>query len=569
MSDKRINILLIEDNAGDARLISEMLSEAKRPQFDLERVDRLSAGLPRLAAGGVDVVLLDLSLPDSQGFETFVKLHGQDSGVPILVLTGLDDETIAIGAMQEGAQDYLVKGQVTGSMLARAIRYAIERKHAEQTQQLLAEASKVLAASLDYGTTFDRVACLAVPDLADWCAVHILDEDGMIRRLALAHVDPARAALVRERPERYALDPNAQHLVPQVLRTSRSEIYNEVPDSLLSSAARDAEHLNTLRMLGFKSYICVPLLAHGRTLGAITFAVSESGRRYDAPDLALAEELARRAAVAIENARLYQAAQEEIAERKRAEQALRESHARTRAIVDTALDAIITMDDEGRIVDFNPAAEQIFGHRGSEVIGQQLAEVIIPPNLREQHRRGLARYLSTGEESVLGKRIELTGLRADGSLVHVELSISRMPGGGAAQFTGFLRDITDRKRAEAALQRYTERLKHLREIDQSILSSRSLTEIAQAAVVHISHLIPSTRVALVLVDMAAQTVTLFALQVSGEIRVPPGLQAPLQIIGEALEPLKQGQVYHVTDVAALPELPPALRAAQVEHVRAY
>ncbi|HEX9440151.1 MAG TPA: ATP-binding protein, partial [Roseiflexaceae bacterium] len=187
-----------------------------------------------------------------------------------------------------------------------------ERKRIEDAQRFLAEASNVLAASLDYETTLERVTGLAVPDLADWCAVHILEEDGAIRRLAVAHVDPTKAARVLERPARYPVDPNAQYIVPKVLRTGRSEMYSEVPDALLVEAARDAEHLNTLRLLGFKSYICVPLLAHGRTLGAITFVVAESGRRYDADDLALAEELARRVAVAIENARLYREAQDAV-----------------------------------------------------------------------------------------------------------------------------------------------------------------------------------------------------------------------------------------------------------------
>ncbi|HEX9438292.1 MAG TPA: GAF domain-containing protein, partial [Roseiflexaceae bacterium] len=563
MSDERINILLIEDNAGDARLIGEMLSEAKRPQFDLECVDRLSTGLPRLAAGGVDVVLLDLSLPDSQGFETYVKLHGQDSGVPILVLTGLDDETIAIRAMQEGAQDYLIKGDVTGSMLARAIHYAIERNRAEQAQHFLAAASTLLATSLDYETTLDRVACLAVPHRADWCAVHILEADGTIRRLALAHVDPAKAARARERPGRYPLDPNAQHIVPKVVRTGRSELYSEVPDSLLIASARDAEHLKTLRLLGFKSYICVPLMARGRIFGAITVVVSESGRRYDERDLALTEELASRAAIAIDNARLYRAAQEEIAERKRVEETLRASEERYRLITENTGDLVMLLDQQGRYTYVSPSCRQVLGYDPAELIGASGFDFVHPEDLAlALERRPM---LTSSGAAQLTCRYR----HADGSWRWLEAHGTVVTQPGSRYTVAVGRDITERKWAEAALQRYTERLKHLREIDQSILSSRSLTEIAQAAVLHISHLIPSTRVALVLIDMAAQTVTLFALQVSGEIRVPPGLQAPIQIIGEALEPLRQGQVYQVTDVEALPELPPALRAAQVEHVRAY
>ncbi len=135
----------------------------------------------------------------------------------------------------------------------------------------------------------------------------------------------------------------------------------------------------------------------------------------------------------------------EIVERKHADE-------RNRAIVSSALDGIISMNHEGRFVEFNPAAERIFGHRSSDVIGRALAEVIIPPALRDAHRRGLAHYLATGVGPVLGKRLELTGLRADGSTIPVELSITRMPGAGPPMFTAFLRDITERKRAEEALR---------------------------------------------------------------------------------------------------------------------
>jgi PAS domain S-box-containing protein len=129
---EELNILLVEDNPGDARLIREALISARGAQFHLQVVDRLSTGIERLAAGGIDLVLLDLSLPDSQGLETFTTVHARAPGVPIIVLTGLDNDTVATTAVREGAQDYLVKGQATGDLLARSIRYAIERQRAEE-----------------------------------------------------------------------------------------------------------------------------------------------------------------------------------------------------------------------------------------------------------------------------------------------------------------------------------------------------------------------------------------------------------------------------------------------------
>jgi PAS domain S-box-containing protein len=141
----------------------------------------------------------------------------------------------------------------------------------------------------------------------------------------------------------------------------------------------------------------------------------------------------------------------DVTEARRAAQALRESHERTRSIMDTSPDGVITMDHEGRIAEFNPAAERIFGHRREDVRGRALAEVIIPAELRDAHRGGLARYLATGEGPVLGKRLEVSGVRSDGSAVALELSINRMPGGGPPMFAGFVRDVTERKRAERAL----------------------------------------------------------------------------------------------------------------------
>ncbi|MBD2083014.1 response regulator [Leptolyngbya sp. FACHB-17] len=127
-----IKVLLIEDNPGDARLLQELLVEVRSARFELIQVERLSQGLQQLQAQSFDVILLDLSLPDAQGLETFIQLHQRDRNTPIVVITGLNDETLASHAVQSGAQDYLVKDQVTGDVLVRSIRYAIERKRAEQ-----------------------------------------------------------------------------------------------------------------------------------------------------------------------------------------------------------------------------------------------------------------------------------------------------------------------------------------------------------------------------------------------------------------------------------------------------
>ncbi|WP_337886574.1 response regulator [Fischerella thermalis] len=132
MPEQPIKVLLVEDNPGDVRLLQEFLWDVTTAQFELMPVERLDQTLKLLNQESFDVILLDLSLPDSQGLETFITLHRQAPAIPIIVLTGLDDENLALRAMQEGAQDYLVKGQVSGDLLVRCMRYAIERQRIEE-----------------------------------------------------------------------------------------------------------------------------------------------------------------------------------------------------------------------------------------------------------------------------------------------------------------------------------------------------------------------------------------------------------------------------------------------------
>ncbi|HEY9597146.1 MAG TPA: PAS domain S-box protein, partial [Cyanophyceae cyanobacterium] len=185
-----------------------------------------------------------------------------------------------------------------------------ERRQAEQAQQYLAEASKVLSSSLDYQTTLGSIAHLTVPHLADWCTVHLIQDDGSVLPIVTAHVDPAKVMWGQQINQKYPFDPNAPNGVAPVLRTGQSELYPDIPDHLLVETARDAEHLQILREVGFKSVMIVPLWVRGKTLGAIAFISAESNRCYNQSDLALAEELGRRAALAVENARLYRQAQQ-------------------------------------------------------------------------------------------------------------------------------------------------------------------------------------------------------------------------------------------------------------------
>jgi len=154
-------------------------------------------------------------------------------------------------------------------------------------------------------------------------------------------------------------------------------------------------------------------------------------------------------------------------ERAQSDAALKRSEARKAAILESALDCIVTIDHEGSITEFNPAAERTFGYRRDEVVGKALADVIIPPALRERHRQGLARYLATGEARVIGRRLELTAVRADGSEFPVELAITRVPMDGPPSFTGYLRDITERKQSEEMLRRSKDYLEHAQKLSHT------------------------------------------------------------------------------------------------------
>jgi signal transduction histidine kinase len=178
-----------------------------------------------------------------------------------------------------------------------------------QPAQFFSAASKQLASSLDYEATLCSVARLAVPTLADGCAVDIVEDDGCVQRMATAHVDPTREQLSWELAQRYPPAFTARGEAHEVIRTRRSVLEHDITDTRLASQARDADHLRLLRQLGSISTMIVPLVARDRTLGALSFAMADSGRRYHDADLVLAEEYAEWAALAIDNARMYRLAQ--------------------------------------------------------------------------------------------------------------------------------------------------------------------------------------------------------------------------------------------------------------------
>ena len=235
-----------------------------------------------------------------------------------------------------------------------------DQKRAEEAQRFLVDAGAAFAASLDYRSTLGAVARLAVPRIADWARVDVVEE-GKLRTLAVEHVDPKKVELAFELAHRYPESPDAEQGPPLVLRTGESELAPEITEERLAELAQDDFHLGLVRELGVRSYMCVPLVARGELLGVISFVSAESGRRYDADDLALAEELARRAGTAVENAQLYR----EVEERAQAAR-----------VLETVGDGVFLVDTEGVVRLWNRAAETISGIEREEIVGRRFEELL-------------------------------------------------------------------------------------------------------------------------------------------------------------------------------------------------
>jgi PAS domain S-box-containing protein len=237
-----------------------------------------------------------------------------------------------------------------------------DKRRAEEAQRFLVEAGEVLASSLDYRKTLAAVAVAAVPRIADWCAVHVVEPDSSLRELAIAHLDPLKLKLARELHERYPPHPKARTGPQRVVRSGESELVTEVSAELVEASAKDELHRDLLNGLDLRSYIIVPLAVRGRVVGTITFAQAESGRTYGDDDLALAEELARRAGTAVDNAWLFRQAEE---------------RARAAQVLDRVGDGVFLVDREGIVRLWNPAAEGVTGIRQRDVLGRR-ADAVIP-----------------------------------------------------------------------------------------------------------------------------------------------------------------------------------------------
>lgn len=234
MSPSPIQILLIEDNPGDARLIKEYLGEVTSSTFDLDTVDNLSDGLKHL--DGKDAILLDLALPDSAGLDTFKKIHSHAPGLPIIVLTGTDDDALALKAVQEGAQDYLVKGQVSSQLLSHSIRYAIERKRIGEELEALYKQIHQHSVELEH-TVAERTKLLEAANKELESFSYSVSHD---LRTPLRAIDNFSRILLEEHSEN--LLPDAKRYL-QMVRSSAQQMSNLI-DELLAFSRLGRKPLN-------------------------------------------------------------------------------------------------------------------------------------------------------------------------------------------------------------------------------------------------------------------------------------------------------------------------------------
>ncbi len=348
--------------------------------------------------------------------------------------------------LENHVASYELNGQVYTIVTTRDIT---KRKQQEIARQFLSEASTVLASSLDYEKTLQQVANLAVPHIADWCGVDMLADDGSIHQLAVAHVNPEKVRWGHELRRRYPPNMDDQRGLVNVMRTGQSEIYSHIPDELLALGARDAEHLEMMRQIGIDSLMIVPMIVRERILGAITFvATDESGHHYTEDDLVLAEGLAERAALAIDNARLYRAAQEELIERTRIQEALHASEERFRFALANSSIIVYTQD---RDLHYTWVYNGALHEEETHVYGMTDADLLIAEDalpLIEIKRRVLG---SGTEERHI---IRATPPGRQPFYLDISFVPLRDPDGSIVGITGTANNITERKQAQDALAQH-------------------------------------------------------------------------------------------------------------------
>ena len=407
MKKKEIKVLLIEDNPGDVRLIREMLSEATDVFLKLECADRLNQGLKRLSEGGLDLILLDLGLPDSQGLDTFIKAHTQARKVPIVVLTGLDDEKIGLSAVQNGAQDYLVKGKIDGNILTRTIRYAIERMRAKEALR---------ESEARYRSLTDDVIDTSM------IGIFILDKN-----FRIAWVNRALEQFFGMRREK-VIGQDKRQLI-------RGKIKHIFEDSKGFEQRVVATYDDNTYIEKFECHVLPDIKRKERWLEhwsqPIRSGLYAGGRIEHYSD---------------------------ITERKQAEDKIKDIKERYERILDNADEAIFRVDAKGGYVIYaNPAAERMVGYSLEEWLDDRtLGLKIIHPDFAEKQKQ-IIEEINNSKKTI--KNAVLGWIAKDGKKIIVEYTIIPITdeNGKVVYFESIGRDITDRTKAEEVLKESVEK----------------------------------------------------------------------------------------------------------------
>ncbi len=346
-------VLIVDDDATLLQALSGAL-ELRMDGVAVDTCDSPHAALERIAATDYDAIVTDIKMPGMDGLELLAEVRKLRPDTPTVLITGHGEHDLATQALRGGAHDYVQKPidrdyfvsslghaievrrmsrQVEQQKLAleqhakeleeclqdrpRELREFFHREEiahaeaakAERRSAFLAEASRLLAGSLDYETTLASVARLAAPVFAGWCTVDLIQDDGSDRRLVDAPMDQSRDAPAHTLQRGQALDPNTQ-VISEVLKTGQARLISEPLDAPSESVVGDAEQQEPARKFGATSVVVVPIVGRGQTLGAITFVAADRDRRYGPADVMLADDIASRCALAIDNARLHRQARE-------------------------------------------------------------------------------------------------------------------------------------------------------------------------------------------------------------------------------------------------------------------
>ena len=300
---------------------------------------------------------------------------------------------------------------------------------------ILADAGRILGSSLDSSATLRQIADLIVPAVADWCAIDLLDADGRLVPLALAHRDPQRARLVEELRTRYPADPDAPVGAYSVARTGQAALIPVIDEERLAATARDQEQIDLLHDLQLRSWMCAPMTVAGKVLGTIGFAAAESGRYFEARDVAFAIDLAARAGAAIENARAFQTAD------------------RFRQILDAVAEAVFVLDPATDVIQgINHGASALLGRSAHELAGHRLVDLV------EERGDALPRIIrSVREGRSEARTIPLHFLRDGASPIPAEVLLQRVDLPGEPPTTvAIARDVREREEVQDRLRRLAE-----------------------------------------------------------------------------------------------------------------